>query len=83
MRPENIERVTVTIGEGIAVLKRTGQGSPTIANILGIDRDAEGNIETVYLDRMVHKPMETSFEGWTVSGAIATEMRPTKGKERQ
>lgn len=75
MRPDYSERVTVSLGEGVAVFRRNIQSRPIVANILGVEKDAIGEISVVYLDRVVHKPKETSFEGWHVSGAIVTEMR--------
>lgn len=69
------ETVAVTIGDGVVVLHRDGRSNPVVANILDAEKDATGEIITVYLDRCVHKPGETEFVGWSVSGAVVTEMR--------
>lgn len=74
MSDEN-ERVDVSVGEGVVVLRRTGRSSPVVANILGMEKAASGDIQVIYLDRIVHKPGEKQFSGWSVSGAVATEMR--------
>lgn len=68
------ESVTVTLGEGVVVLTRSGTSQPTVANILGQQADAHGPWHIV-LDRLVHHPGEREFVGWTVSGAVASELR--------
>jgi predicted RNA-binding protein len=69
MQPDT--KVTITLGEGVVVMQKTGQSRPIIANILGDERDADGNVTKIWLDRFVHRP---SWEvvGWHVSGAVST-----------
>jgi hypothetical protein len=69
------EKVNAVVGDGVVVLHRTGRSRQTVANILGTETDGVGNIRTIYLDRIVHKPREVQFVGWHVSGAVVTEMR--------
>lgn len=69
------KRVDVSVGDGVVVLKREGQSSSVIAGILGMDRDEAGEIETIWLDRLVHKVGENQFVGWKVSGAVSTVLR--------
>lgn len=75
IRPQVAETVNVTFGEGVVVLHRSGHSKPAVANILGVEKAESGEVVKVYLDRRVHKPGETSFVGWSVSGAVVTEMR--------
>lgn len=72
MRADGKQEVNVVIGDGTAVLRRSGQSQPIIANILGVDRDANGEIERIWLDRVVHRPGESQFIGWNVEGAISS-----------
>lgn len=67
----NTMEVTVTLGEGVVVMKKAGQSRPIIANILGDERDVNGNTTKVWLDRFVHRP-NWEFVGWHVSGAVST-----------
>lgn len=76
MRPEYAENVTVTIAKQTAVIRRSGNSRPTIALILGTEYDNNNALSVIYLDRIVHKPGECSFNGWNVSGAVVTELRP-------
>jgi len=74
------ESVEVLVGDGVVVLHRTGRSRRIVANILGTERDADGSIKTIYLDRIVHNPCEKTFKGWDVSGAVTTEMRKQQTK---
>jgi hypothetical protein len=68
------ESTTVTVGEAVVVLTRSGTSQPTVANILGQEADAHGPWHVV-LDRLVHHPGEREFVGWTVCGAVSSELR--------
>ncbi len=72
--PREKQEVTVSLGDGAAVVRRTGRSQPVVANILGQETDARGEIVRVWLDRLVHGPMESNFVGWTVGGAVVTEL---------
>lgn len=67
--------VTVTIGDGLVVVKREGQSAPVLANILGVDKNENGEIVTIWLDRLVHRLAERKFVGWNVSGAVSTVLK--------
>lgn len=69
------KRVDVSLGDGVVVLKREGQSDAVIAGVLGVDRDESGEIETIWLDRLVHKVGEDTFVGWSVSGAVSTVLK--------
>lgn len=73
MSPER--KPVVSIGKEVVVIKRSGQSQPILAGILGMDLDGAGQPETVWLDRIVHRLSEDSFEGWHVSGAVTTVLR--------
>lgn len=60
----------VTVGDGVVTVKRDGSSTLVLANILGTE--AIGKIETIYLDRLVHKAWEGTLGDFTSSGAIST-----------
>ena len=64
--------VTVTLGDGVAVLHRSGQSKRIVANVLGVERADSGEIQKVWLDRLVHRTFESEFADWHVSGAVST-----------
>ena len=65
------EEVEVLIGKGTATFKRSGKSLMVLANILGEDRDENG-ARRIFLDRLVHRPNESKFGSWKLSGAIST-----------
>lgn len=69
--------VQVVIGEGSVSLKRPGQSAVVIAKILGSASDEEGNLQVVWLDRIVHREGDL-FAGWDASGAISTVLTKEK-----
>lgn len=69
-----VPEVTVTLSETDAAFRRSGQSQPVVAKVLGVTRDAKGEIRHVVLDRVVHKPFESKFIGWTVHGAVVSEL---------
>ena len=64
--------VTVTVGEGVVTLRRSGKSSPMTATILGMNMDADGQPVKIWLDRIVHLPNENSFIDWGVHGAVSS-----------
>lgn len=70
-------RVTVSIGEGVATIKRDGSSATAVASILG--RIVRDELETICLDRLVHEPYEDEFVGWRVSGAVTTLLTRSAG----
>ncbi len=68
---------TVILGEGVVTVKRAGSSTPLVANILGMDRDADGKPVRVWLDRLVHGPKDSLLGGWQVSGAVSTVLSAT------
>ena len=71
MKPHDPTRITVSLGEDIATIRREGVSSVTCATILGRECSTDGT-ERVYLDRLVHRIGEDQFSDWQVSGAIST-----------
>lgn len=67
------KRVTVTLGDGVAVMRREGVRSSVVANVLGTVNDGAGLVKTIWLDRIVHQPSD-SFVGWQATGAVVTEL---------
>lgn len=70
--------VTVTVGDGVVTLRRSGQSSPITANILGLEAGADGQPTRIWLDRLVHRDRD-GFVGWRARGAVATELARTTG----
>jgi len=68
---DHMPSMTVAIGDASVVIKSNVRSSIVTANILGVDRDESGEVETVYLDRRVHYK-NTTFHGWAASGAVST-----------
>lgn len=68
---------SVTLGDGLVVVRRKGVSHVTCAQVLGSELTPDGR-ERLYLDRLVHRPFEEHFEGWEVSGAISTIL--TRGR---
>lgn len=64
--------VAVAFGDGVVTIKKTGISSPIIAGILGTENDASGVPVRVWLDRLVHGPLETWEGTWQVSGAVSS-----------
>ncbi len=64
----------VTVGEGTVSLKRAGQSTVVMANILGRSIDEESGVQKLWLDRLVHRETEQFF-GWHVTGAISTVLQ--------
>jgi hypothetical protein len=63
---------SVEVGEGVVVIKRKGVSRPLVANILKSVQASNGEITRIVLDRIVHRPHETDFGPWGVSGAFAS-----------
>ena len=66
----------VTVGEATVTLKKKGQSALVISKILGSRIDRANNLETIWLDGLVHSHKE-EFAGWQASGAISTILRRT------
>ena len=74
---EKTENIDVTLGDGIATLRRGRSSQVTVARILAIEY--EGDQERIHLDRLVHPPEASGFRDWSVSGAFATVLsRPNR-----
>lgn len=75
--------VAVEIGEGVAVIRRKGTSRPTVAKMLKCEpppSSSGGNdsIVRMVLDRLVHRPHETDFNGWRVSGAYVSVLEKSQ-----
>lgn len=66
-------RVTVVIGDDVVTLRRSGSTQPIVANILGGEKDGQGNWQRIWLDRFIHR-ITDEFQGWSASGAVVTEL---------
>ncbi len=70
------QSVSVSIGENVAVIRRSGNSSPTIAGILGQSKNRAGQARILWLDRIVHRIGESEFDDgqskWLVSGAVSS-----------
>ena len=66
----NAIECSISIGDGVATIKRRGTRGTTVAHILGTV-EAEG-LEVICLDRLVHGIFEDEMDGWHVSGAVTS-----------
>lgn len=62
----------VTIGEGLVVIKRHGVSQKIIAKVLGTENNKDGDVNKIYLDRLIHRPIEKTLGLWNVTGAISS-----------
>ncbi len=68
------QSVHVQVGDADVAVTRSGRSRPIVAKILGCEKDAAGAMQTLWLDRVVHRAGET-FVGWETAGAISTVLR--------
>lgn len=61
----------VHIGDGVVVVRRTGNSVSAVAKILGT-APGEGESRLIFLDRLIHEPFESELGPHSVSGAIST-----------
>jgi hypothetical protein len=64
--------IEVVIGDGSVTIRRCGRSAPIVANVLGIDRRPDGEIERLWLDRLVHRAGEVWDGPWSVRGAVSS-----------
>jgi hypothetical protein len=64
--------IEVVIGEGSVTIRRSGRSAPIVAQILGLDRNPEGELTRLWLDRLVHRPGEVWTGAWSVRGAVSS-----------
>lgn len=69
MRNEEPE-ATVTLGDGVAMVRRRGSSALAVANVLGTT--VADDKTAIYLDRLVHKSHESSLGSFLVKGATTT-----------
>jgi hypothetical protein len=67
-RPNN--EVEITLGDGVAVIRRQNRSTATVAHVLG-ETSANG-AQRIYLDRLVHNGHQVMMGEWVASGAIST-----------
>lgn len=61
----SLDEKTVTV--------RLGSKVPVVAGCLGVDRTPQGDIQRIYLDRLIHDSVKNrQFATWAPSGAITT-----------
>lgn len=69
-----MDEIEVTVHDTAYVLvKRKGSSALTEARIIGVE--CEDEVQTLYLDRLVHKPHEKEMGGYQVSGAISSILK--------
>ena len=64
--------IEVVIGDGSVTIRRSGRSAPIVARVLGLDRNPEGEVTRLWLDRLVHRPGETWSGAWSVRGAVSS-----------
>ena len=55
-RGEPMSAIEVVIGDGSVTIRRSGRSAPIVAQVLGLDRDPDGAVIRIWLDRLVHRP---------------------------
>lgn len=60
----------LSIGDDMATARRMGSRAFTTARVLG--RGTDGDVETVWLDRVIAPHGVTTAEGWRVGGAVSS-----------
>ena len=78
MSNELIYDVKVTIGEGVAVLQRSGRSDPIVAGLIDVTYDCEGEPVELVLDRLIHRSHE-QWRGWRLEGPYVTVMSRHSG----
>ncbi len=63
---------TVTLGDGVAVIRETGSSRPHVVGVLSVECDDDGRPVRVFLDQMVHRPQHRTLGPWRVWGAISS-----------
>lgn len=66
------ESATILIGDSTVTINLRGSTRPTIAGLLGVDLDSNGQPTRLYLDRLIHTPAVVEIGGWATTGAIST-----------
>ena len=71
--------VRVQVGAAGVLIYKPRQSTPLFAKTLGLDRDAQGRVTRMWLDRLVHRPGERWEHGspWDVSGAVTSILTRT------
>ena len=63
----------LSIGDGVVVLRFGHRSRASVVNVLGMDLDAHGAPQRLYLDRLVHRPRHRRLNAeWAVSGAVSS-----------
>lgn len=75
----NLIDATLTLCEAGAVLSTGSRSQAEVLDVLGVQLDAAGRIERLYLDRLIHTAKKDELPSWTVSGAISSVLRPKVG----
>ncbi|WP_295413172.1 hypothetical protein [uncultured Thiodictyon sp.] len=64
--------IEIVIGDGSVTIRRSGRSAPIVAQVLGLDRNPEGEVIRLWLDRLVHRPGEDWTGDWSVRGAVSS-----------
>jgi hypothetical protein len=64
--------IEVVIGDGSVTIRRSGHSAPIVAQVLGLDRNPDGEVTRIWLDRLVHRPGEAWTGAWSVHGAVSS-----------
>ena len=62
----------IVIGEGSVTIRRSGRSAPIVAQVRGLDRNPDGEVTRLWLDRLVHRPGEAWTGVWSVYGAVSS-----------
>lgn len=69
----------LSIGDGVATMRRKGSRAYTTARILGREM-SESGYETIWLDRLIAPHGIATVEGWKVGGAVSSVLTRRAGR---
>ena len=64
--------IEVVIGDGSVTIRRSGRSAPIVAQVLGLERNPDGEVTRIWLVRLVHRPGEEWTGDWSVRGAVSS-----------
>lgn len=68
--------IALSENEKTGTIKMTGQSEAIVCGCLGVERNAQGQIVTLYLDSLIHNTSKNVvYDNWKPSGAISTILK--------
>ena len=65
--------IALSKDEKTATVRMGSRRQPIVTGCLGVDRNAQGGLEKVYLDSLIHMSSKhVNYDGFKLNGAIST-----------